>query len=157
MPAFEIRDSIDVAVPPNALYELVSDITRTGEWSPVCRDCWWDDGHGPRTGAWFTGRNVTPQRTWETRSQIVAAEPGRCFAWEVNGGWARWGYALEPIDGGTRITETWTFTQTGIDGFRERYGDEADDQIAERAAAARLGIPHTLEAIKRIAESAASN
>ena len=88
------RDSIHVAAPPDAVYELVSDVTRMGEWSPICRACWWDEGAGPHVGAWFTGRNETPERTWETRCQVVAADPGRRFAWEVNNGWVYWGYSL---------------------------------------------------------------
>lgn len=56
---------------------MISDVTRTGEWSPVCKACWWDDGDGPWPGAWFTGRNELPERTWETRSQVVAADRGR--------------------------------------------------------------------------------
>jgi hypothetical protein len=131
----------------------VSDVTRTGEWSPVCRECWWDEGDGPRVGASFTGRNETPERTWETRSQVVAAEPGREFAWEVNGGFARWGFTFEPADGGTRLTESWHFLPFGIAGFRERYGDEADAQIAQRSEQALRGIPETLAAIKKAAES----
>ena len=23
---------------------MVSDVTRMGEWSPVCKACWWDEG-----------------------------------------------------------------------------------------------------------------
>jgi hypothetical protein len=153
VPALEFSDSIDIEIAPNDLYALVSDVTRMGDWSPICRACWWDDGDGPRVGAWFTGRNETPQRTWETRSQVVAADPGREFAWEVNGGWVRWGFTLAPIDGGTRLTESWTFLPLGLDGFRERYGDQADAQIAERTDAAHRGIPETLAAIKRTAES----
>ncbi len=58
-----------------------TDITRTGEWSPDCTSCWWDDEFGAgQVGAWFTGRNELPNRTWETRSGLVAAERGREFA-----------------------------------------------------------------------------
>ncbi|CAN5208879.1 SRPBCC family protein [soil metagenome] len=153
MSALEFADSIDIAIEPNELYALVSDVTRMGDWSPVCRACWWDEGDGPRVGAFFTGRNETPERTWETRSRVVAAEPGREFAWEVNGGWVRWGFTFAPIDGGTRLTESWAFLQMGLDGFRERFGDHADAQIAERTDAAHRGIPETLAAIKRSAES----
>ena len=32
---------------------------------------------GPVVGAWFTGRNETAERTLETRSQVVVADPGR--------------------------------------------------------------------------------
>lgn len=149
-------ESITVAVPPDQLYALVSDVTRTGEWSPVCRACWWDDGDGPREGAWFTGRNETPERTWETRSRVVAAEPGRKFAWEVTHGsarWVYWGYTFEPEGAATRLTESWEFLPEGIAGFRERFGDAADAEIEKRSEAARLGIPATLAAIKKTAET----
>jgi hypothetical protein len=31
---------------PESLYDMVCDVTRMGEWSPVCLACWWDDGQG---------------------------------------------------------------------------------------------------------------
>ena len=72
------EESVTVKASAQDLYDIVSDITRTGEWSPVCTSCWWDDEANAGTvGAWFTGRNVLPNRTWETRSQVVAAEHGR--------------------------------------------------------------------------------
>ncbi len=37
------EESVTVEASPQVLYDLVSDITRTGEWSPVCTSCWWDD------------------------------------------------------------------------------------------------------------------
>ena len=145
-------DSILVALPPEQVYAMVSDVTRMGEWSPVCRACWWEDDAGPRAGAWFVGRNETPQRTWETRSQVVVADAGREFAWEVNGGWVRWGFAMAPQDGGTRLTQSWHFLPRGIAGFHERYGADADAEITARSDAAIAGIPATLSAIKRTAE-----
>jgi hypothetical protein len=106
----EFSDSLLIARRPDELYALVSDVTRMGEWSPVCRQCWWDEGAGPEVGAWFTGRNQTPERVWETRSQVVAAEPGR-------------------------------------------LGSQAESEIAKRSEAAKTGIPATLAAIKKTAES----
>ncbi len=55
-------ESVCVARSPESLYDMVSDVTRMGEWSPICRACWWDDGDGPWPGGWFTGRNQTPDR-----------------------------------------------------------------------------------------------
>lgn len=104
-------------------------------------------------GAWFTGRNVLPERTWETRSEVVAADPGREFAWVVRGFIARWGYTFTPIDGGTELTETWEFLPSGMEMFRERFGDDADAEIADRHEKAKAGIPETLAAIKRAAEA----
>jgi Polyketide cyclase / dehydrase and lipid transport len=153
MTELKMSDSISVAVTPDELYALVSDVTRMGEWSPICTGCRWDEGAGPQVGAWFTGHNETPERTWETRSQVVAADPGRKFAWEVNNGWTYWGYTFEPEDGGTRLTESWEFRPAGIAGFRERYGAQAEEEIEKRRAAAETGIPATLAAIKKTAES----
>jgi len=149
------RDSITVNLPAERLYALVSDVTRTGEWSPVCKSCWWDDeASAGQVGAWFTGRNEVPDRTWETRSQVVAAEPGREFAWVVGGKYVRWGFTLTPSATGTVLTESWEFLPAGITMFGEKYGAEADAQIAERNRQALDGIPKTLAAIKQIAESA---
>ena len=141
-----------VAAPPDVLYGLVSDVTRTGEWSPVCRDCWWDEGAGPRVGDWFTGRNETPDRVWETRSQVVAADPGREFAFLVHGKYARWGYTMEPHGDRTVLTESWEFRPAGIELFHNRYGAEAHEQLAERARQASEGIPASLRAIRALAE-----
>jgi hypothetical protein len=151
--ALEFSDSLFISVEPDQVYAMVSDVTRTGEWSPICRSCWWDEGDGPSVGAWFTGHNETPERTWEARCQVVAAEPGREFAWEVNKGWARWGFTMEPVDGGTRLTESWNFLPRGIAGFQKKFGDDADAQIAQRSEAALHGIPVTLAAIKKAAET----
>jgi hypothetical protein len=144
--------SVVTAAPADVVYSMLTDVSRMGEWSPVCTGGWWDEGAGPEVGSWFTGRNETPGRTWETRSEVVEAEPGRAFAFVVGGKWTRWSYRLDPEAGGTRLTETWEFLPEGVARFHERYGDRADDQIAQRTEAARTGIPETLAAIKRTAE-----
>jgi len=52
-----------------------------------------------------------------------------------------------------RLTQSWKFLPKGIAGFRDRYGERADDEIAARSAAAKSGIPETLAAIKASAET----
>jgi len=152
------QESVTVQASAETLYDLVSDITRTGEWSPVCTSCWWDDEDSAgQVGAWFTGRNELPHRTWETRSQVVAAERGREFAWVVGGSFVRWGFTLTPADTGTTLTESWEFLPAGIAMFEEKFGDGASVQITDRTQQALDGIPKTLAAIKRIAESIAAN
>ncbi len=154
MDDLKYSDSVFIARPANVLYEMVADVTRMGEWSPVCKSCWWDEGGSPRVGAWFTGRNETAERTWETRSEVVAAEPSRECAFVVGGTWTRWGYTFEPSKEGTVVTESWEFLPGGIARFEERFGEDAPNQIANRIAAAHEGIPETLAAIKKAAESA---
>ena len=150
------QQSIVVHASAEDLYDLVSDVTRTGEWSPICQACWWDDqAQAATVGAWFTGRNVTATRTWETRSQVVAAARGREFAWLVGEGYVRWGFTLDHGDDGTLLTESWDFLPAGLAFFREKYADQADAQVQDRTDAALSGIPVTLAAIKRIAEQGA--
>lgn len=152
------EESITVQASAERLYDLVSDIGRTGEWSPVCTSCWWDDeATAGVPGAWFTGRNELPHRSWETRSQVVTAERGREFAWIVGGSFVRWGFAMTPADAGTTLTESWEFLPGGIAMFEEKFGDGADEQITDRTQQAFEGIPKTLAAIKRIAEGNAAD
>ena len=146
-------DSVVVRSDPEALYDLVSDVTRTGEWSPVCTGCWWDEGRPGEVGSWFRGRNEVPGRVWETRSRVAVAERGREFAWVVEGDRVRWAYTLTPENEGSRLTESWEFLPAGLAAFTEKYGEDAPRQITERTRAAHEGIPATLAAIKRIAES----
>jgi hypothetical protein len=132
---------------------MVSDVTRIGEWSPVCKACWWDEGSSARAGGWFTGRNATADRTWETRSEVVVAERGREFAFIVGGSYVRWGYTFTVVGEGTRVTESWDFLPEGIAMFEEKFGADAPTQISDRTKAAHDGIPLTLAALKRTAES----
>jgi carbon monoxide dehydrogenase subunit G len=145
--------SIEVAATPEQVYDLVSDVTRTGEWSPVCKACAWEDpAQAGQVGAWFTGRNEVPGRTWETRSLVEVADRGREFAWLVTGGYVRWGYTMEPAGDGTLLTESWHFRPEGLAFFEEKYAEDAQAQVENRTRAAHEGIPATLEAIKAVAE-----
>lgn len=152
------EQSITVAATAPTLYDLVSDIRRTGEWSPVCTSCWWDDeSSAGLPGAWFTGRNELAHRIWETRSQVVTAERGREFAWIVGGSFVRWGFTMTPTDTETILRESWDFLPDGIAMFEEKFGDGADAQVSNRTQQALDGIPKTLAAIKQIAESSGTH
>ena len=79
--------SVVVRTSPEALYALVSDVTRTGEWSPVCRECEWDEGASGQVGDRFTGRNDNGTRQWEpgarwSRPSPAASSPG----WSASAG-----------------------------------------------------------------------
>lgn len=153
MPDLTYAASIHIDAPIQDVYAAVSDVTRTGEWSPVCQDCWWDESDGPWVGSFFTGRNVTPTRTWETRCEVIVADVDEAFGWSVTDGNVHWTYRLKPTAGGTGLTESWTFTEKGQAFFAQRFGAAAPQEIALRQAAAHEGIPVTLAAIKRVLET----
>lgn len=78
--------SVRIAAPPHAVYDLVSDVTRTGEWSPECRRCQWVDGAaGPAIGSRFRGWNRSGFVRWSRLVEVVAADPGREFAFRSGG------------------------------------------------------------------------
>jgi hypothetical protein len=145
--------TVVIAASPDHLYDMVADVTRMGEWSPVCKECWWVEGDGPAVGARFGGRNVTPERTWETTSAIVAAEPGAEFAFTLESTGTRWGYTFAPVVGGTAVTESWEFGDKGRTVFGERFGDEAEANIKNRQEIAIAGMAETLGALKAAAEA----
>ncbi|MEO6505409.1 MAG: SRPBCC family protein [Terrimesophilobacter sp.] len=153
MDKWHFSESIIVFRPAEQLYAMVSDVTRMGEWSPVCTGGWWDDDTRG-VGAWFTGHNETPAKTWETRSQVVADTPGREFAFVVGGDRTRWGYTFTPVAEGTELTESWEILPAGDVYFTERFGPTADAEITQRLENARSGIHETLAAIKKAAEPA---
>jgi hypothetical protein len=146
-------ESVVVAASPEALYDLVSDVTRVGEWSPECRACWWDEGAGPKVGDWFSGRNEADGQTWETKSQVAVADRGKEFAFLVGGSYVRWGYTFTPVDEGTELTEWWEPLPDGIAFFKQTFGDQAEAMMAARTESAHRGITASLAAIKKIAES----
>jgi hypothetical protein len=74
-------------------------------------------------------------------------------AFIVGGNFARWGYTFVPVENGTKVTESWGFLPDGIAMFEQRFGAEAQAQIANRSEAAQSGIPATLAAIKKVAEA----
>lgn len=155
MDAVRHSGSIIIERPPESLYDMVADVTRVGEWSPMCTACWWDEGDGPQVGATFTGRNQHAERTWETRSEVVAADRGRQFAWVVvePPTHARWAYSFVAVDGGTEVTETWELPPEGSAFFEKMFGDDAAKEIGRRSDWAKNGIAETLAAIKGVAEA----
>ena len=76
---------MEVAAAPSALYAMVSDVTRMGEWSPENVGCAWIGGAtGPAVGARFKGRNQRGWCRWSTVNEVVEAEAGRVFAFRTS-------------------------------------------------------------------------
>lgn len=153
--ALYFASSVVISCTRADVYELVADVTRMGEWSPICTRCQWDTGAGPSQGSWFTGTNERDGRSWHTRSLVETADPGVCFAFVVGGSHVRWSYTIRDIAGGTQLTESWELLPDGLAQFTQKYGAGTDAIIADRRDAARWSIPITLAAIKAAAEAAA--
>jgi uncharacterized protein YndB with AHSA1/START domain len=115
-----MRGSVTVHMdaPPEKVWDLVSDVTKIGRYSPETFEAEWLDGaSGPSVGARFRGhvkRNGKGPVYWTT-CVVTACEPGREFAFGVGPpGKAlnTWSYSLEPNGGGTDVTESFRLADT---------------------------------------------
>jgi hypothetical protein len=149
-----VSSSIDIHAPVGEVYGLVSDVTRTGEWSPECVSCRWLDGATQTAeGARYRGTSRNGWRRWSTTSTIRVARPDAELTWDVTylgRPVARWSYELTTLDDGrTRLTES-------VDDQRERWLQVVSPWITgsrDRAARNADTIDTTLERIKAIAEA----
>jgi uncharacterized protein YndB with AHSA1/START domain len=142
-----------MAAPADRVWDLVSDVTRIGEFSPETFEAEWLDGAtGPRPGARFRGhvrRNGRGPVYWTTCT-VTAAEPEREFAFSVAGlGGATantWGYSLEPTADGTDVTESFELPATLVNRIYWLLGGPA------RLRTNLDGMRTTLERIKAVVE-----
>ena len=103
--------SLWMDAPPPEVWDLVSDITRIGEFSPETFEAKWRHGYdGPAVGAKFKGhvkRNGVGPTYWSPCT-VTEYEPERVFEFSVgveDNVVNNWGYRLEPKDGGTLVSE----------------------------------------------------
>jgi ligand-binding SRPBCC domain-containing protein len=107
-------DTVDryIEATPEAVYELISDVTRTPERTPDIATCTWLDGAtGPTVGARFKSVNqVGRGPKWSNKPVVTAADPGREFSFsrtEPFGGTIIWRHRFEPEGTGTRMIESY--------------------------------------------------
>jgi hypothetical protein len=143
-----------MAAPVERVWDLVSDVTRIGEFSPETFEAEWLDGaSGPTAGALFRGhvrRNGRGPVYW-TVCRVTACDPGREFAFAVTGPRGvtvnTWRYELEPSGAGTDVTESFALPETP---FTRLYWMVAG---AARGRTNQNGMRVTLERIKAVVES----
>jgi uncharacterized protein YndB with AHSA1/START domain len=148
----EARIHIDAA--PEAVYAMVADITRMGEWSPETVSARWVDGaSGAAVGAKFKGKNKR-RMSWTTTCTVTDADPGRLFAFSV--GKTHWRYEFAAADGGTDVVESFSFADEP--GRLERFFTKVGTGVSwdERPAQMVEGMQETLRRVKAAAESAGS-
>src|SRR6187200_2496002 len=99
--------TIEIDAAPEAVYDLVSDVTRMGEWSPECVRCEWLGDPGT-VGARFRGHNRRGPARWSTTAEVLAADRPLTFAFATmykGRASTRWTYTLQRTATGTDLTE----------------------------------------------------
>ena len=111
LPSLGDEVSVWMDATPAAVWDLVSDVTRIGEFSPETFEAKWTRGStGPEVGAFFAGhvkRNGVGPTYWSP-CRVTACVPEQVFEFSVGTDAVtvnNWGYRLEAKDGGTLVTE----------------------------------------------------
>jgi hypothetical protein len=128
-----VSDNVVIAATAEQIYRCISDPTQMGRWSEENTGATivGDHSTGAYVGMHFEGHNkwnptfrgrlhLVP--SWTTRCVVTAADEPRYFAFRA---WlpllgnrakprlalrlATWEYRLDPVEGGTKVTETWSY------------------------------------------------
>jgi uncharacterized protein YndB with AHSA1/START domain len=155
-----VHDSVTVhmAASPERVWELVSDVTRIGRYSPETFEAEWIDGAtGPAVGAKFRGhvkRNEKGPVYWTTCT-VSDCEPGKTFAFGVgnkpDAPLNVWRYDIVAAGDGCDVTESFTLAPTwALKLYWTCLG-------WARGKTNRNGMRRTLERVRDDAEASSSS
>lgn len=153
-PTSETSAVIDASA--SRLWEIVADVTRIPEWSPVCRAVEWIDGSSSAVvGARFRGHNRLNGARWSRDCVITEAEPGTVLAFSTlfkGQESTRWRYRLEPDGPSTTVCEAYQIVAMPrwVRLFRRLPG-----ALAKTDRDTAWNISTSLERLKAIAEAGA--
>jgi len=150
----DVTVTTEIAAPAEAIYDLVADMPRMGEWSPECERVEWTGGAtAAAVGVGFRGHNRIGWRRWSTHGTVTVADRGRAFTFEVrsllNLPVSAWSYRFEDGHGTCRVTES-TEDRRGL--LIKTAGLLATG-VADRGARNRETMTRTLERLRAAAEA----
>jgi hypothetical protein len=160
-PGARVDVEILVAKDPNQMWNLVTDVTRIGEWSPECAGAAWLDGGTARPGARFEGRNEFGSGFKSTVVCVVThVERPATFEWVVldrselpERPGSTWRYELTPgeVPGQTRVLQRFVHGPgvTGLSEAMRENPDEAEAILRGRLDQLRKHMTVTIEGMAR--------
>jgi hypothetical protein len=132
-----------IEAPIDAVWDVVSDVTRVGEWSGECQGCAWVEGADSAVpGAKFRGRNRRGSLRWTRLNQVIKAEAPHTFVWRTVTRFpyldsVEWKLILAAEGSKTRITEAFEILRLSkamegvlnviMPAHRDRSSDLASD------------------------------
>jgi uncharacterized protein YndB with AHSA1/START domain len=138
---------------PEAVWAVVSDVTRVGEWSGECRGCAWT-GEPARAepGARFRGKNRRGGYRWSRLNEIVVADVPKKLVWRtvpagIYPDSVEWQIDIVPDGDVTRVKESYSvlkipkLMEMGISVALPAHRDRTSDLHSD------------LERLKRLVES----
>jgi Polyketide cyclase / dehydrase and lipid transport len=169
-PLFQVRVSVPVAASPADVYDVVSDLPRSGEWSSECRGGEWIHGTPATVGAVFRGTNYRTadvvewapvvRGEWQTEAEVIAAEPGQRFSWSMRNSKGHkqdsvWTFEVTHAEHGSVLTHHFRMGDPteGIQGITADM-DDADKQrfFSEWGKKLEGEMAATLDRVKSVIE-----
>lgn len=153
-----------IEAPPEVLYDIVADVTRTPERTPDIVRCEWIGGAtGPAVGARFTSINKAGRGpNWSNKPVVTVADRGHEFSFtrtELFAGTILWRHRFVAEGTGTRVIESYEVTKpisvVGWFIIDTLYGAK-DRQGALRASMAD-SLDRMADSLDRLAEIAATD
>jgi hypothetical protein len=133
----QVSESTVVAAPPEAVFAMLADPRRHGEFdgSGTVRDA----VSGPERLALDAtfGMNMRKGVPYRVRNTVVEFEENSRIGWRHFGRHV-WRYELEPVEGGTRIVETFDYAPSAAPALLERMKYPQRNREAIRGTLRRL-------------------
>ena len=146
----EDRVTAFIAADPDSIWDMISDVTRMGQWSPECyRAMWLTSRRGK--GALFLGLNKDRGLRWPSPAIVTESERGKVFAFRAASG-VLWRYRLTAENGGCLLVEErstsgeFRYVKAAYRLFLGGYDRRMD--------VLRAGMQRTVERIRAAAENA---
>lgn len=169
-PLFDLRADIHVSATPDQIYDVVSDLPRSGEWSPECQGGEWISGPPAAVGSVFRGENLRSEEVvawaplvrgvWHTECRITEADPGRTFRWMMlsHAGADQqsiWGFDIEGSGEGAVLTHHFRMGKATAGIHKIVAGLDEDERarfVEEWTAKLAQDLTDTLNRIKSVIE-----
>lgn len=168
--------AVEIDAPAARVYDMASDVTRMGEWSPECFGGRWVSGTPGTVGARFHGFNREDDAVWTSESEVLDAQRPRTFRFSVlafcpgepgpatdwiggsQPGDMTWSFEIEERGSGCVLTQRHAmnvvspFYRGMLESMTE---DERPASMAARKEHLRHAMEQTLDRIRAAAEKQA--
>lgn len=164
---FDVSVTTTIEAAPATVYDYVTDLPRSGDWSPECTGGQWIYGDPPKVGAVFRGSNHRSAHTvawapvvrgeWITESEVVVAQPPTRFSWAMRDRSGRiqesiWSFWIDDAPRGSVLRHEFTMGSL-TEGMREILArlspDEQNHFIEQWRDKLEADMSSAVAAIKR--------
>ena len=140
--------SVDIDASADAVWRVVSDVTRTPEWSPACyRVEWLEEGRR------FRGYNKLNGARWSRECVVTESEPGRVFSFSTlfkGQESTRWRYRLDGNGNRTTLREAYEIVSMPL---WVRTLRRLPGAMAKTERDTQRNLEQSVERIKQLAEA----